>query len=553
MLTLKRLAVYLITFIICAVLALSIGNWRKVDNYIVAYSNQVSKADSIVNKEIVFVHLDQNPPGESACETFYLKRRNTIDLLNAVAIQAEQNNGPKGVVLDIWFGRDNTEQENLIAAINNLQEKGTPVYAAYNINAAREGVDIDSVDIETLEAAHLTEVYNILANGGEAKHPGSGRYHTNFYNERDMASYENDYYFVSNAFGDSTQIESLVYKIAHDLGDSRTLLNEVKRRGSITPYASAEEMQSHSYFFAADAQLSLESFIPYDQVPESRHTIDMDKKIMVVGDPLNDIIGMGKWAIPGPYVLTWAISDLLDMNNRLKLPLESTPVIIGQMLFFSFFVALAFALFFKYIKILQTKPAIIALLSFLVSLLLLFIYYRLILTFKAVIPVGQTIVTMIVAALLCWRFAYKFLVTGIVEGAGKYDVFISYSHGPQAEWVEKNVYEPLAAYRKPSGDRLNIFFDKKSIGIGEAFTSRYMWAIVDTKCFIPVVTDEYYGKNHCRNELDLAVNRYVEKRININMLAFNYEAVPEPYRTFNYIEVGKNPDFINIITSNLRD
>ena len=183
MLTLKRLAVYLITFIICAVLALSIGNWRKVDNYIVAYSNQVSKADSIVNKEIVFVHLDQNPPGESACETFYLKRRNTIDLLNAVAIQAEQNNGPKGVVLDIWFGRDNTEQENLIAAINNLQEKGTPVYAAYNINAAREGVDIDSVDIETLEAAHLTEVYNILANGGEAKHPGSGRYHTNFYNE----------------------------------------------------------------------------------------------------------------------------------------------------------------------------------------------------------------------------------------------------------------------------------------------------------------------------------------------------------------------------------
>ena len=439
MLTLKRLAVYLITFIICAVLALSIGNWRKVDNYIVAYSNQVSKADSIVNKEIVFVHLDQNPPGESACETFYLKRRNTIDLLNAVAIQAEQNNGPKGVVLDIWFGRDNTEQENLIAAINNLQEKGTPVYAAYNINAAREGVDIDSVDIETLEAAHLTEVYNILANGGEAKHPGSGRYHTNFYNERDMASYENDYYFVSNAFGDSTQIESLVYKIAHDLGDSRTLLNEVKRRGSITPYASAEEMQSHSYFFAADAQLSLESFIPYDQVPESRHTIDMDKKIMVVGDPLNDIIGMGKWAIPGPYVLTWAISDLLDMNNRLKLPLESTPVIIGQMLFFSFFVALAFALFFKYIKILQTKPAIIALLSFLVSLLLLFIYYRLILTFKAVIPVGQTIVTMIVAALLCWRFAYKFLVTGIVEGAGKYDVFISYSHGPQAEWVEKNV------------------------------------------------------------------------------------------------------------------
>ena len=159
----------------------------------------------------------------------------------------------------------------------------------------------------------------------------------------------------------------------------------------------------------------------------------------------------------------------------------------------------------------------------------------------------------IVSAGLCWLFAYKFLVTGVAEGAEKYDIFISYSHGPKAEWVEKNVYEPLAAYRKPDGDKLNIFFDKKSIGIGEAFTSKYMWAIVDTKCFIPVVTDEYYGKNHCRNELDLAVNRYVEKLIDINMLTFNFEAVPDPYRTFNFIEIGRNPNFIDMITSKFGD
>jgi hypothetical protein len=143
------------------------------------------------------------------------------------------------------------------------------------------------------------------------------------------------------------------------------------------------------------------------------------------------------------------------------------------------------------------------------------------------------------------------LVTGVAEGGEKYDIFISYSHGPKAEWVEKNVYEPLTKYRKPNGDKLSIFFDKKSIGIGEAFTSKYMWAIVDTKLFVPIVSDEYYGKNHCKNELDLAVNRYVEKLMNINMLAFNFEAVPTPYRTFNYIEIGKNPNFIEVITANL--
>ncbi|WP_299527308.1 toll/interleukin-1 receptor domain-containing protein [uncultured Lutibacter sp.] len=550
MLTIKRLAIYLITFLITFILALNLGNWKKLDNYLVGYSNRTSEQKAILNKEIVFIHLDQNPPGQSGCESFYLKRRNTIDLLYAIAEQSKINNGPKGVVLDIWFGRDNTELDNLLAAIKNLKELNIPVYAAYNINASNESVVIDSVDIDNLEGAHLTEVYNILSSGSEDKHSGSGRYHTNFYPEKNMSSYENDFYFYSNVFRDSTLIESLAYKVVRDLGDSNTMLLEEKRKGSIVPYASIGEMQLRSYFFSPDSILSIQSFIPYNGMDLSQ-TIDMDKKILIVGDPVNDVIDLGSSSIPGPYVVSWAISDLLDENIRLKLPLESIPVIIGQMLFFALFVALVYALIFKYIKILQTKPFIIGILSFLTILLLLFIYYKLILTFKAVIPVGQTIAAIGVSAALCWRFAHKFLATGIAEGSQKYDIFISYSHGPKADWVEKNVYEPLAAYRNLDGDKLNIFFDKKSIGIGEKFTSKYMWAIVNSKCIIPVITDEYYGKNHCRNELDLAVNRTVEKLININMLVFNYEAVPEPYRTFNYIEVGKDSHFIDIITSSL--
>ncbi len=551
MLTLKRLAIYLIIFLISLVLAITIGNWRKVDNYLVGYSNRTSEQEHIVNKDIVFVHVDQNPPGDSGCEAFFQKRRNTIDLLNAIAEQAAVNNGPKGVVLDIWFGNDNTEQQGLLEAIEYLQAYDTPVYAAYNINASGQSIDIDSTDFDKLEIAHLTKAYNLLSNSNEETHSGSGRYHTNFYPERNMASYENDFVFHSGTFGDSALIESLVYKVVKDLGDSKSMLLEDKRRGSIVPYASLSEMQMRSYFFSPDSTLSINSFIPYEGMDPSDQIIDMDEKIVIVGDPVSDLIDLGSTTLPGPYVVTWAISDLLDGNIRLKLPLESTSVIIGQMLLFAFFVALTYALIFKYVKSLQTKPLIIAILSFIAVLLLLFIYYHVILSFKAVIPVGQTMISMIVAAFLSWRFAYKFLVTGVSEGSEKYDIFISYSHGPKADWVEEHVYEPLAAYRKQNGDKLNIFFDKKSIGIGEAFTSKYMWAIVDAKCFIPVVTDEYYGKNHCKNELDLAVNRYVEKLININMLTFNFEAVPEPYRTFNFIDVGKNSNFIDLITSKL--
>lgn len=549
MLTLKRLAIYLITFLLCFFLALNLGNWRKVDNYIVGFANRVNEDDNILNKDIVFVEVNTMPQAESACESFSLNRRNTINLINAILKEDDAGRGPKGVVLDLYFGRDNTEQQNLIDALQMFQFYGIPVYAAYDINAAGDSADIESTPFENLEQIHLTEVYDLLADIPDVP-KGIGRYHTNFFYEPNMASYENDFYFSpADSPEDKILIESLVARVARDLGDSKTMGLEEKRRGSIVPFASQKEMLNRSYLFDADSTLSINSFKPNNDMG----LIDMDEKIVIVGDPVNDMSVLGNKVIPRPYVVTWAISDLLDGNTRLKLPLESNKVIIGQMLFFAFMVALVFALFFKYARSLQTKPLIIAILSFIVVLILLFLYYKVILTFKAVIPVGQTLVAMVVAALLSWRFAYKFLVTGIAEGAQKYDIFISYSHGPHADWVEKNVYEPLAAYRKPNGDKLNVFFDKKSIGIGEAFTSKYMWAIVDTKLFVPVVTDEYYGKNHCKNELDLAVNRYVEKLIDINMLAFSHEAVPDPYRTFNYIDVHRTENFIDVVTSNLKE
>ena len=553
MLTLKRLAIYLITFLISLILALSIGNWKKVDNYLVEYSNRSSEDKNILNKDLVFVSIDLNPDAKNACEAIHKIRQNIIDVLNAIANQEQSNNGPKGVVLDIWLSNDNTEEENLIQTIQYLQIIGIPVFASYNINASDQNKDFNDRDFNNLESAHLKEVYDVLSDSTNTHIPGNGRYHTNFFYEKHMASYENDFKFRIGKSKDYASVESLVYKVVKELGDSNAMLLEDKRRGSIVPYASLKEMKMRTYRFSPDSTLSINSFIPIDDFnPNS--IIDMDQKIVIIGDPESDVTYLGDSYIPGPYVVSWAISDLLDENIRLKLPLENTYVIIGQMLFFAFFVALAFALYFKYIKPLQTKPLLIAILSFITVLLLLYVYYRVILTFKAVIPIGQTIVSMIVASLLSWRFAYKFLVTGVVEGSQKYDIFISYSHGPKAEWVEENVYKPLSEYRNSKGDKLKIFFDKQSIGIGEAFTSKYMWAIVDTRLFLSIVSDEYYGKNHCKNELDLAINRKVEKLIKVNLLFFNFEAIPEPYRTFNHVQVkDENPEVIKKIKSSLKE
>ena len=550
MLTLKRLAVYLITFLIVLILVIVLVDWKRVDNYIVGVANKTSNQDEIVNKEIVFVNIDKHPYGGSECESFTLYRQSVIKLLNAVAEETKKNNGPKGVVLDIWFSRDNTELENLKAALKQLKDLKVPVYTSYNVIAGYESVDLGSINFDKIDSNHATELYDGYFAGSGGGQSGSGRYHTLFYAEENMASYENDIYLRSELFEDSALIESLPLKVATDLDDSKST-TKPKRQGSIVPYGSIAEMQKRTYTFIPDSVLPIGSFLPPAGSDSSMAAINMDKKILIVGDVVNDVLDIGNATMPGPYILTWALSDLLDENIRLKLPLEGLYVIIGQMLFFAFFVVLIYALIFKYVKQLQTKPTIIAILSFLTGMVFLFIYYKLILTFKAVIPVGQTIAAMLVTAALSWRFAHKFLVTGVAEGSQKYDVFISYSHGQYGDWVIKNVYEPLAAFRKPNGDKLNIFFDKKSIGIGEAFTSKYMWAIVDSKYFIPVITEEYYKKNHCRNELDLAVNRSVEKRILINMIAFSFDAVPEPYRTYNYVDIKADPTFIDTIKAQL--
>ena len=553
MLTLKRLAIYLITFLITAILLLSVGNWKQIDTFITAYSNKTIEDQPIVNNDIVFVDLAPDMLGESTCAIIQKKRQKVVDMLDAFSYEAEINKGPKAVVLDLWFSRDSTQRNNIIRAIKNLQDLRTPVYAAYNINASNENnVEIDSIGFDNLEANHDVDIYNALSSFSDSVHLGSGRYHAYSFPITDVAFYEFDYQFkseFSELIGDENPyilIESLALKVVTDLEKSKTRSYEKKRRGSIIPMASLDEITSNSYMFFPDSTLTLNSFVS----SKEGDFIDLDNKIVVVGDPQNDVVDLGKEIVPGPYILTWAISDLLDYNIRLKLPIENTALIIGQMLFFAFFVVFIYALLFKYIKRLQTKPILIAILSFLSSLCFVFVYYKVILSFNAVIPVGQTIATMLVTAFLSWHFAYKFLTTGVAEGSEKYDVFISYSHG-NSDWVKKNVFEPLDSFRTPKGNKLKIFFDVNSIAIGEPFTSKYMWGIVDSKVFIPIISEEYYGKNHCKNEMDLAYKRSVEKLLDIKPITFSYECVPDIYTHINFVDITVNKDFIAAIKESL--
>ncbi len=546
MLTLKRLGVYLLTFFVVVCLVMWLTNWKKLDHYLVNQANKIASSRDFVHKEIVLVHLQKPKTGTDGTNLKYFRQK-VIKFLNTIAQESKNKQGPKGIVLDIVFSNDNTELENLKAALQQLKDLKIPVYAVYDIKGNHSVLDLEKNNFDDIENAHASVLYSDYLAGSDGKTAGSGRYHTFFYPEGSVSNYKNDVYFYSDLIGDSVLIESLARKVALDLSGSTSLSNIPKREGSIVPYGSSGEMERRTYTFIAD---SIQPFGKF-QLPEgSFDSIDIAENILVVGDTVNDVIDTDNRQIPGPYIVTWALSDLLDNNSRVNFPIENRYIIVAQALFFALFTVLVFALFYKYIKRLQTKPAVIGVLSFLTALGFLFAYGFMLLSFNAVIPIGHTVIAMAVAAILAWRFAVKFLATGVAEGSQKYDVFISYSRS-QSEWVNKYIYEPLVAYSKPNGEKLNIFYDKKSIGIGESFTAKYMWAIVDSKYFLPILSDDYYGKNHCRNEIDLAYKRKVEKLLDFKILAFSDNAVPEIFRQLNYLEKNRNPDFINRIQEDL--
>jgi hypothetical protein len=266
--------------------------------------------------------------------------------------------------------------------------------------------------------------------------------------------------------------------------------------------------------------------------------------VVVVGNMADDVhVGAPQ---AGPKLVAWALDDARRGHRNARVPLDHGGVVAGLILAMGLLTAGAIGLLFKFVPGLQSRPAMLAVAGSLAGVVLLVLAGAACRAMGYVMPVGLPLAAVLLAGLLGWRHAAKYLAAGAAEGTGKYDVFISYSrqHG---DWVAANVFAPLSAVRKPDGQPLRIFFDRTEIGIGEAFTSKYMWAIVDSRVFVPVFSPDYYGKNHCRNEMDLAFKRHIDKRLRIAPLALEAGAVPEIFSVLNYIDVQAHPRFIDDI------
>jgi len=524
--TIKRLAVYILLFVVFLGIFASVPDfWQSLD-YVVYRTLYLDDSKNIeMSDDIALIDIPHKTGNKSAFDRGDYRRR-LSNLMDSIGAHHDSNDRPDAVILDIYFSNEKEGLDTLKSALERLKKRNINVYGVYNM------LDYERTVFEKNEESQAVEIYEKYLKGN--------RLHTIFEQKMGVLSYRSELKFPTKN-GGYVFIESLASKVAKDIG-KKSAPAVTESRGYVLPLGDEGSIESQTYQFTPLGDSTSGSGFSRDIV--------MNHKILLVGSLEADYLDT--WDKTGTHLLAWALLDQLNSNSLAKQPLDKPLVILGLILFSALFTALIFALLFKFVKKLQTKPLAIAILSFLISTAFLLGVGAAILTLGNVIPVGLPLLGILLTSILSWRFAHKFLVTGIAPGAEKYDVFISYSHG-NSDWVVKNIFEPLKDFRKPDGDKLKIFFDTKSIGIGEAFTSKYMWGIVDSKVFIPIISEEYYGKNHCRNEMDLAYKRSVEKLLDIMPIVFSYESVPEIYTHINFLDISVNPNFMEDVQKTLVD
>ena len=543
----KRLLFYILSFLVVMNLFFWSGLlWEKTDEMMVSkLSFNTSKASEI-RSSIAVIDVDilqNNPPDNTSCIS--CQRELIVNLLKT--INAEQQK-PEALILDFSFSSDTTLIKDLKTQIEALQQADVKVYASYDIDEYLAAPE-DQKEFFTFDIRQAQELYDLLGN----------RLHTNYTltykpeDQRFLIEHESVKYLNNLKIDgsiDSVAIESVIHRVNLDQTDADA---KVTYKNKLVPLGNQKTIEAKTYRYIPGKDNALGMFEAHPSNTEDK--LDFKKKdFIIVGDLTNDIISAKQNSsvyFPGPYLVAWTLSEeLANADQKIIKQYESSLVIISiQTIAFSLFTVLIFALLFKYVKRLQTKPWALALLSILISIGVLALYVLLFISLNKIPLISLTVIGILLASILAWRFAYKFLVTGIAEGSKDLDLFISYSHG-DSNWVRENVYEPLKDF-KVNGRPLKIFYDVKTIKIGEAFTSKYMWGIVDSKLFVPIISKEYYKKNHCKNEMDLAYKRYVEKLIDIMPIAFSFDFVPEIYQHIIVADISVEKDFIEDIKEKL--
>jgi hypothetical protein len=123
----------------------------------------------------------------------------------------------------------------------------------------------------------------------------------------------------------------------------------------------------------------------------------------------------------------------------------------------------------------------------------------------------------------------------------EWDIFISYAR-EDADWVDRNLYEPLKGCRTEEGHAPKVFLDKDAIRPGANWPSVLAGAIEKSRRIIPVYSASFFASEMCRFELDQAVMRdpmgYRETTVPVLIDANAANAIPGEAKQLQFLDTA---------------
>ena len=536
----RKFLKYLIVFIPSMALLFLLNKPLEFINFFVYKNIYLWDAkDSKIDKDIILIELPRIAEGKEL-EDYDNFRLRLVDLLKDLRKRIDNNGPPAAVIIDFHFTKyqgDSTVLKKLEFALKFLRMKGTKIFATYPMN------NLNNLEFDKVEQEVRTELYDDKTNYFQ-----DGRLHTQIINKYGVLIYLPILKFSDNK--PNNGIKALPLRVAEYASGKSELKQSDYPSGYVLPVGDTLSLYNQTYTFKHEKDSTNNGVLK----PENEKKTIPSKwngKYIIIGDFDYDTHKSFN-EHKGPQLVAWALNDQLKdkENSFAKQPFDNFFGELALVFFMTLIVVGIFLLIFNLIKILQTRPIIIALLSFLFGFLILIgIGFAILNFFNEVLPVFYVSSSMMLTSVFAWHYSKQILIAGIAPGGEIFDLFISYNRRTSQDWVIKNLFEPLEKYRKKDGSELKIFFDKKSIKNSNAFAFKYTRGVQDSKLFIPICSEGYKNSNHCMNELSVAYTRHfgTPSKIKLFIIAFNDESVPRDIEHLSWH--NKDEDFMNDLLS----
>ncbi|MEZ5728224.1 MAG: toll/interleukin-1 receptor domain-containing protein [Burkholderiaceae bacterium] len=507
------------------------GIWQVIDHRVFVMLQGDVHPLPAAGLRIIDLAIDS---GRDEAAQLRVRRHRLTELIERLA---RSDKPPGTLVVDLWIAAtaNEAEIEPMLAAIDALRRRGSGVYFAVNLLDRHGRVAGDAL------AHHRAALYGTAIDGYG---------HTLFEVAHGIVSYAREIR-VRAGPDDASAGEVGVWALAIASTTEPGLRAGLPSR-LVVPLGDDAMMVARTRAVAAEAPrgaASSRGIATDGWLDGATHVI--------VGDIASDRDNLLER--PGPYVLGWAISDLLAGRMSVaRAPVTSPLVVLATGLLAALVAAVGFQSLFHVLRLrfVADRWRGVAIVSGGLALslvvILLAVLQALALAADRVLPVALAAALGILAVVIATRTALGWVadssarhVAPDAEKAAAYDVFISYAHDPaeNARWVEENVYAPLAAMRDSSGRPYRIFFDRRSIEVGRKWKQDIELALLGTRCFVPVICDRYFARPYCREELELADQLRIEDRLYIVPVAREPAKLPERFRRkFQYLDASARDD-----------